>query len=45
MADGSELDLPANTEWTARMVALAHARSASVEAELGKLAGAACNDM
>lgn len=39
MADGSHLPLAENTEWTAKMAALAHEYGASVEAELGKLAG------
>merc|ERR1719330_1284766 len=39
MADGSHMSLEENTEWTSRMTTLAHEYGASVEAELGKLAG------
>lgn len=39
MADGSHLSLEENTKWTAQMTAIAHEHGASVEAELGKLAG------
>ena len=39
MADGSHLPLEGNEEWTAAAVALAASHGASVEAELGKLAG------
>lgn len=39
MADGSHLPLEENTRWTAKMAKLAHEYGASVEAELGKLAG------
>ena len=39
MADGSGYPLEENMVWTARMAALAHASGATVEAELGRLAG------
>ena len=39
MADGSSLSFEDNVAWTARMAAAAHAAGATVEAELGKLAG------
>ena len=39
MADGSGFPLDENMVWTARMAALAHASGATVEAELGRLAG------
>ena len=39
MADGSGYPLDENMVWTARMAALAHASGATVEAELGRLAG------
>jgi len=39
MADGSHLPLEENTQWTAKMAELAHSYGATVEAELGKLAG------
>ena len=39
MADGSHFPLEENTAWTGEMARLAHSAGASVEAELGKLAG------
>ena len=39
MADGAELSLEDNERWTARVVERAAAAGATVEAELGKLAG------
>jgi len=39
MADGSHMPLEENTKWTSRMTKLTHEYGASVEAELGKLAG------
>jgi tagatose 1,6-diphosphate aldolase GatY/KbaY len=39
MADGSHLAYPANVAFTCEMAALAHARGATVEAELGRLSG------
>jgi len=39
LADGGRLPLGENLDWTARMAALVHASGASVEAELGLLAG------
>jgi len=39
LADGGGLPLAANAQWTAQMATLAHAAGASVEAELGLLAG------
>jgi tagatose 1,6-diphosphate aldolase GatY/KbaY len=39
MADGSHLAYPANVAFTCEMAALAHARGAAVEAELGRLSG------
>ena len=39
MADGSHLDYAENINFTKEMVALAHAQSAAVEAELGRISG------
>lgn len=39
MADGSALPYKSNAAFTAQMAALAHARGAAVEAELGRLTG------
>jgi len=39
MADGSHLDYVENINFTKEMTALAHAQSASVEAELGRISG------
>ncbi|MCA9928451.1 MAG: class II fructose-bisphosphate aldolase family protein [Anaerolineales bacterium] len=39
MADGSHLDYEGNVQFTKEMVALAHAQSAAIEAELGRISG------
>ncbi len=39
MADGSHLDYAENISFTKKMTTLAHAQSASVEAELGRISG------